>query len=986
MDVNRQPSSTPHSGFAAIRAALREGQRNIRYLSAQTQQGPLRMLRPAADNISHPSFKIAESGAARYVVPPPDILTMPRKAQAVKIATPAAPVVSSASPSPTSSTRAAIPHAAAERDPNFAAFKVAARSSARVNLALTKIGFEPPTPSIDFSGNVTVFPPRFPGVLEEAARRNAPLAQYSNGSTGPAPAVSVPALRKAAVFDVGDMGQPVLVRIAPPPTREPPGKVLLDSHGRAAPPRLAANAAPEEIAGELHANFAASARKGVRNEKKSGRDIGTERLTQADSSLPAVATPSAYSHPSRDKGGAMPSNSAKPTLGLPPEAVVALATAEAQAEAFRLNPSLALPPRASDKIIAASRLPPSMSLQAAGLSNNSIFRVVPRAAADPSTAATERKEGEEEHDDGTKVDPQAAALCRSVAYASVGLLPPPVFSAPSGLYDGVSDVQLEAARAAAARLDPVASRRLGAELGLLEGRFAKGQRVESALGAALALRYKEDKNTKKTKMRSSLPESKSSEQIGTYDGDSSHRETKEGILAEQRARKAAVDALKSNPFGLGREALLLIERKPAQITVEPNGNIRVAHHLQLDPSQATSMGAVQDADARAGAAFGALLQHTDAERKKVSEARAAFLSACDRGEVDAQHATSSYLYRLNLRRSHRALAVDGAFKLEGADSSSSASMKEMETARGLPSHVHLSSSIENPDGALSDTRVMTEVENTGDARSALLAMRLLTQREALLDEADSLDLLSDVADLVSAARPEGLSGIERAFFKLLAQAAQAGVFVDRTYVLRMLDLLNDEVRALPLSELRLPEEFASQVKEGRDLSDYGPKAADDPALGVFGAGASRASSAARARALLDEKNTTERKLLESKLLSDAHEAEALTTRDLWPSRSVPRPASALPFIAWEMSLASRHEQNKQRPLSAQMNVQTSPAPVLGVYEHNRFAQRHAKEPISDALLSAAERAARNIRQTWPAQLARPLALLCTAVGVESLNR
>ena len=102
MDVNRQPPSTQNSGFAAIRAALKEGQRNIRYLSAQTQQGPLRMLRPAADNISHQSLSNAESGAARYVVPPPDILTMPRKAQAVTIAPPAAPIVASVSLSPPS--------------------------------------------------------------------------------------------------------------------------------------------------------------------------------------------------------------------------------------------------------------------------------------------------------------------------------------------------------------------------------------------------------------------------------------------------------------------------------------------------------------------------------------------------------------------------------------------------------------------------------------------------------------------------------------------------------------------------------------------------------------------------------------------------------------------------------------------------------------------------------------------------------------------
>ena len=437
----------------------------------------------------------------------------------------------------------------------------------------------------------------------------------------------------------------------------------------------------------------------------------------------------------------------------------------------------------------------------------------------------------------------------------------------------------------------------------------------------------------------------------------------------------------------------MIERKPAQIIVEPTGNIRVAHHLQLDPSQATSMGAVQDADARAGAAFGALLQHTDAERKKVSEARAAFLSACDRGEVDAQHATSSYLYRLNLRRGHRALAVDGAFKLEGADSSSSASMNEMETARGLPSHVHLSSPIEIPDGALSDIRVMKEVENAGDARSAFLAMRLLTQREALLDEADSLDLLSDVADLVSAARPEGLSGIERAFLKLLAQAAQSGVIVDHNYVLRMLGLLHDEVMALPLSELHLPEEFASQVKEGQDLSDYGPKAVDDPAIGAFGGGT---SSTARSRALLDEKKTTESKLLQSLALREELTLHEHSDGGTWmnyssATRSFPRPTSALPTFSRGTSRIALLDNFNLQPQSAQVKA-TFLEPNRGDLHQRYFSLTSTSTPIrdssvalhlgfSDALLSAAERAARDIRRSWPAVLARPLALLLSAVGL-----
>ncbi len=51
-------------------------------------------------------------------------------------------------------------------------------------------------------------------------------------------------------------------------------------------------------------------------------------------------------------------------------------------------------------------------------------------------------------------------------------------------------------------------------------------------------------------------------------------------------------------------------------------------------------------------------------------------------------------------------------------------------------------------------------------------------------QADGLDVLRAVAELVGVARPAGLSGIERAFLRLLAAAGAAGVALDKRFAFR----------------------------------------------------------------------------------------------------------------------------------------------------------------------------------------------------------
>ena len=51
-------------------------------------------------------------------------------------------------------------------------------------------------------------------------------------------------------------------------------------------------------------------------------------------------------------------------------------------------------------------------------------------------------------------------------------------------------------------------------------------------------------------------------------------------------------------------------------------------------------------------------------------------------------------------------------------------------------------------------------------------------------QADGLDVLRAVAELVGVARPAGLSGIERSFLRLLAAAGAAGVALDKRFAFR----------------------------------------------------------------------------------------------------------------------------------------------------------------------------------------------------------
>ena len=258
-------------------------------------------------------------------------------------------------------------------------------------------------------------------------------------------------------------GKSLSVRIAPAAQRDT-SKVNLDASGRAVAPTASATVTSAELR-EFMASRAARGegpppsptKKKEKSPEKAGGGAG------------AGGGGGAGGGNGNGAEGA-PETAAARAARIKQEAVDAEGAdaAAAAAAAAASDPHHALPLRATQKILQSLRVPPTMTLAMAALSNNALFRVVPRAAVPPRPA-----DNEDEHDDGTKFDPQAHAVAERVAYASLGLLPPPAWSAPTGSFSGADEVQLDASKQAAKLLDPEATKRLNVELGLL------GKRLET---------------------------------------------------------------------------------------------------------------------------------------------------------------------------------------------------------------------------------------------------------------------------------------------------------------------------------------------------------------------------------------------------------------------------------------------------------------------------------------------------------------------------
>jgi len=572
---------------------------------------------------------------------------------------------------------------------------------------------------------------------------------------------------------------------------------------------------------------------------------------------------------------------------------------------------------------------------------------------------------------------------------------------------------------------------------------------------------------------------------------------------------------------------LKISKNPSNVIVDASGNIRVGT-LQLEPGQVASMSAMQQSDPKAASAFGAMLMHTAVEREKILKARADFDNVSTRASSNAKSGISSYLYRLNLRRPHRSSAVEDVVWMRGAktttgkhtltsslsssgpisgilhtsestsretnrsDEKEKSSVKFKESSeqdseetsqvveRAL-AEIQEQKELQDEDQGVSGSISKLNLSNTADSRGALTAMRLVTEREALLDEADSLAIVLEVLPLISINRPAGLSGIERSLINLLRQTTITGVSIDKAFVFRMFSLLHDAVLSLPSSELHLPENLSSFIKRGEDHSQLGPNAYDDPSILAFSVGGSRDGSKKKHAEIVSQKRLLEVKHLEEQALQDSIKEERETAAaiirerkrklkeereknekilrdnsdahaerkkyDAFTSRAgmtPTRPSSAMPILTStntslttssgiaslrvRPSTATRfHIESGQRtslddediqdsildakdrtlristsrPTTASSSLRptsgatmrpTSAATMRSTASTRRLPPSPPKktqtgeelEPLysmPEQLLSHVEQAAKVVRRSWPTTLYRPLALLCSSVGI-----
>lgn len=903
--------TTRNDGFLSIKAALKESSKSVKYLSLQSLDGPLRLLSSRSDVARSPSSSSSSSSSYSntfskssvglqsatsrvdsdsFNLIPPDALAVPSRPTSARPAgAGAASSVSlrtsnqsddlSQKQSPLKAERTNL------RDPAAVSIAVASKSTARVNLALTRIGIEPPMPSLDFAGNITVYPPRYPAILEESERMINPLGEFSSKTKRTStPGATIPKLKRSIVYDVGDMGRSVVVKMASQVERDP-AKVVLDARGHPITPTATSIVTDEERS------------RALRRLQQARADLTGKPVATA----PAPISANAPAHQGGDGEGHPSSHQLhdRPSIAD--------------------HPSTKLPPRLSERTFTAARLPPTMTYAVASLSNNSIFKIAPKAPQDPS-ALIENKT-EDENDDGTKIDPQAVITAQRVAYASVGLLPPPAFKSKEGTFSGIAEIQLDAAKKAAVMLDPVHTKRMGVEMNLLEKRVEKTS-VHEALGSSLvgAKAGGSWKRPVRSAQSTGSPSSPSSN--NDEDNESVSSSNRAAAYAEERVRKEE-EARKRllNPFNLNQEQLSRISKNPSNVIVDLSGNIRVGS-LQLEPGQVASMSAMQQSDPKAASAFGAMLMHTSAERDKILKAKSDFDKISSQASVDAKAGISSYLYRLNLRRPHRSTAVEDVVWMRGANTSrrpqtsSSASTGQLigilhssegnsnearaeEKERGTVkfkesteedsartseaveramAEVQEQKELEEEDSGVSGNTSKLNVTNTADSRGALSAMRLVTEREALLDEVDSLSIVMEALPLISINRPAGLSGIERSLLHLLRQATTSGVTIDKAFMFRMLSLLHDSVLSLPSTELHLPESLAALIKRGEDHSQLGPNAFDDPSILAFGVGGARESSAKRHAEVMSQKRLFELKDLEEQsfqeMIKEEREAAA----------------------------------------------------------------------------------------------------------------
>lgn len=491
-------------GFASIKQALVQGRQNIKYLSAQTGTGSLRL--------------VSDAVVRNLDEPIPDALTQPKpepKREGKQRPATASSVISRSSGSPgaaltgpASSPRGrdhgsnaldvrngnsgsgpgtgrplfAVPVAKPEKpkklnrdDTAVLAWEIANKSSRRISAALARVGLEPPMPTIDFKGNVTVYKQRMPNVFEDLPRVSGGahgLSSFTTDKTGPTEAVEVPKLRPASVFDVGDMGNPQIVQLAVNTRRQDPdGLVRLGPNGNAAPPPAETIISAEEMA-------AAAMRA-----KQKAKPSGLQGIVTVAASASSVASKEQQHRMERRRSSADPSAAAAASAPAPPPIV---------------------PPPLSDQLVDPGHIPLVATMAVAATHANRVYRVVGRlktassssrkkgaehaagalVSTDPTGAGQDANRREDDNDDGA--DPEAMESIQQMAYASVGLVVPERYIPGKGVAALIQH-QMVAATAAAAQVDLIATKRLAIEMAHLESKIGDGHNsLSSLLRPALA--------------------------------------------------------------------------------------------------------------------------------------------------------------------------------------------------------------------------------------------------------------------------------------------------------------------------------------------------------------------------------------------------------------------------------------------------------------------------------------------------------------------
>jgi hypothetical protein len=730
-------------------------------------------------------------------------------------------------------------------DPSLKAWDAASKSSRRVTNALARVGLEAPLPTVDHLGHVTVYTQRLAPVFEESTRYARPLAEFRTAKTGPAEAVSLPRMRAAQVFDVGGMGATTYVRLAPPVPAQESTFVVFDKHGRPQPPPApltvshadlvvaAAAAAAPGTNQRLDSALAAQ----LRPVAPTGDGGGLADGGGGHGGAAAAAAPHIPGDPLSDAAfhAAIhpPKLSERMLRGAHVHAVVPMTVA-----ATHPNPVYRVAPRMADFGGTGSGTSSgghnSLTAQAEAEKEG-------KASAAAKTVADSADGGGGGGDDGggggggestAAQDRATEDGLAHLAYSSVGLRAPPRYTPGKGL-SAIIETQQVNALAAASKVDAAGARKLAAELAFLGPQLSSGRAVSGILQPVLnrlrpasaaplssTMASSRGAGTKASADAASGPPH-AAKRKSSVDSDGS-ADTETRALA-RRIHVLAAEAKRDNPFGVPPDVVRDHARAASSNVVVRGGQVRVGG-VFLDPGQANALASLQKSDAPLATALVAVIKNTAMKESRLAASRAAFDATSARAAVAANDSVAAYTYRLIQSRAHRFNAVDGVMDLAAAaaaeaavadaaeDAAFAAAAAAAAAAAGAefgadvrrdslleirPHHHHHG---QGGRGLGSSADTIQHV-NLGSAAESVTAMRMLTVRESLLDEADALDTLSELVDATIEARPAGLTGLERTFLRLLAGAAGAATPLTHAFAFRLLENMHKAALSLTAAEL-----------------------------------------------------------------------------------------------------------------------------------------------------------------------------------------